>query len=181
MARKAEKIAYKGTVKGVNTAKSLLSGGKTIVKGIGTLLNVGLNPFMKAKVGVTGIAAGVKYLMKNDKLQKKVQDRASEVLQSKSFAKNYVDPGKNIDVTTAMKGIKADKVKITRDRILAAQKIRTGLKELGTTSLAYGTLAGSFLGNMEKLSQSKVNLRKEQQKNASTIKKKTKTAGGVMY
>ena len=41
MARKAEKIAYKGTVKGIKTAKSLLSGGATIAKGVGTLLNIG--------------------------------------------------------------------------------------------------------------------------------------------
>ena len=181
MARKAEKIAYKGTVKGINTAKSLISGGKAIGTGLVTLLNIGLNPFLKAKVGVTGISAGVKYLMKNDKLQKKVKDRASEALQSKSFAKNYVDPGKNIDVKTVMKGIKADKVKISRDRILAAQKVRTGLKELGTTTLGYGSLGASYLASMEKLNKNNLDLRKEQQKNASTIKKKTKTAGGVMY
>ena len=166
MAKTIEKKAYKGTIKGINTAKSLISGGKAIGSGLVTLLNIGLNPFMKTKVGVSGVTAGIKYLMKNDKLQKQINKRASETLQSKSFAKNYVDPGKNINVTQAMKNIKADKVKVTRDRVVAAKKVRTGLKELGTTGLAYSSLLGAevYNYNKNKLNKNQSKVRKNQMK-----------------
>lgn len=170
MARKSDK-ALRATVAGAKTAASIVRGGITVGKGLGTLFGYALNPMSKIRAAGT-LLTSIKPLIKSYQKSTVIKKKGQDALQSLSQRRAYqIESGtlgySNKALINRINQLKAKEFGEVKKRVAISKEAGKASKNIAGGVAAYGSLGVgtySLIKGKDTMTSSQIKKRENQKK-----------------